>query len=156
MRILFLGPLCNMSFFAFGWQRGKKNLKMDKPALMERLLSLLSSSPEASETLNQFLTFYASSGRQFSDLGDFVLSGNHEYSKLLLGAMEYSIFPHGVRPKLATLAGITSKDTAWDWVTSQIKTFVERNDWMHAQHLPKIAHAFSRIFFTIARAKFPI
>ena len=123
---------------------------------MERLLSLLSSSPEASETLNQFLTYYVSSDRQFADLGEFVLSGNHEYSKLLLGAMEYSIFPHGVRPKLATLAGITSKDTAWDWVTSQIKTFVERDDWMHAQHLPKIAHAFSRIFFTIARAKFPI
>ena len=75
---------------------------MDKPALMERLLGLLSSSPEASDALNQFLTYYASSDYRFADLGDFVLSGNHEYSKLLLGAMEYSIFPHGVRPKLAT------------------------------------------------------
>ena len=128
---------------------------MDKSAFMDRFLSLLGSSPEATETLNQFLTYYTSSDYHFSDLGDFFLQDNHEYSKLLLGAMEYSIFPHGVRPRLATLAGITNKETAWDWVTSQITTFVEKDDWMHAQHLPKIAHAFSRIFFAIARAKFP-
>ena len=97
-----------MSFLAFGWQRGKKNLKMEKPAPMERLLSLLSSSPEASETLNQFLTYYVSSDRQFADLGEFVLSDNHEYSKLLLGAMEYSISPNGAKPRLASSAGTTS------------------------------------------------
>ena len=129
---------------------------MDKPAFMDRLLSLLGSSPEATDTLNQFLTYYASSDHRFSDLGDFFLQDNHEYSKLLLGAMEYAIFPHGVRPRLASLAGISNKETAWEWVTSQITTFVEKDDWMHAQHLPKIAHAFSRIFFTIARAKFPV
>ena len=123
---------------------------------MERLLNLIGSSPEATDTLNQFLTYYTSSDSRCSDLGDFFLQDNHEYSKLLLGAMEYAIFPHGVRPRLSTLAGITNKESAWEWVTSQITTFVEKDDWMHAQHLPKIAHAFSRIFFTIARAKFPV
>ena len=129
---------------------------MDKAVFMDRLLNLIGSSPEATDTLNQFLTYYTSSESRFSDLGDFFLQDNHEYSKLLLGAMEYAIFPHGVRPRLSTLAGITNKESAWEWVTSQITTFVEKDDWMHAQHLPKIAHAFSRIFFTIARAKFPI
>ena len=75
---------------------------------------------------------------------------------LMMGALEYSIFPHVIKPELGQLVGIKSRKTAWEWVVCQIKRNAAEAKWAHAEILGKLAQVFPKIFFAMGRCKFPI
>ena len=74
----------------------------------------------------------------------------------MMGAMEYAIFPHAARPAFSTFAGITTRDSGGKWVVRQVRSNIVNEDWARAPNLGKLAHAFSKMFFTMGRCKFPI
>ena len=75
---------------------------------------------------------------------------------VMMGALEYAIFPHAIRPALSSSVGIKSRETAWQWVVRQIRNNVTNEAWVHASNLSKLAQAFSKVFFAMGRCKFPI
>ena len=90
------------------------------------------------------------------DPGELFLTNEDQYLALMMGALEYAIFPHAIKPAFASLVGILCRETAWQWVVCQIKTHVTNETWVHASNLGKLAQAFSKIFFAMGRCKFPI
>ena len=75
---------------------------------------------------------------------------------LMMGALEYAIFPHATRPTFASLVGIHSRETAWQWVVCQIRNNVTNDAWVYASYLNNLARAFSKVFAMMGRCKFPI
>ena len=48
------------------------------------------------------------------DPGEFFPTNEDQYMALMMGALEYSIFPHAIKPELGQLVGIKSRKTAWE------------------------------------------
>ena len=74
----------------------------------------------------------------------------------MMGPVEYAIFPNAIRPAFSSFVGITTRESAWQWVVHQVRTNVVNETWAHASNLGKLAHAFSKMFFAMGRKKFPI
>ena len=122
----------------------------------EQILDLLEKSPDAIATIRQVLSALSSVDITNPDPGESFLTSEDQYVTLMMGALEYAIFPHAIRPALASLVGISSRETAWQWVVCQIKNNVTNEAWVHALNLGKLAQAFSEIFFAMGRCEFPI
>ena len=129
---------------------------MEKPTLYDRTLGQLRTSPGAIDTLQHVLNCYSTPNLPKPDLGELFLSDENEYLRLMLGAVEYAISPHAAKPRLASLVGITSRESAWTWVATQVRTYVNKDDWARVRDLTRIAQAFSRVFLTTVRRGFPI
>ena len=119
-------------------------------------MDLLNQSPDAFDALQRVLHSFASATISKPDPGELFLTNEDKYLNLMMGAMEYAIFPHAARPAFSTFVGITARDSAWNWVAHQVRSNVVDEDWAHAPNLGKLAHAFAKMFFTMGRCKFPI
>ena len=82
----------------------------------EKISGLLNQSPDALDALQRVLHSFASATLSKPDPG--------EYLKLMMGAMEYAIFPHAARPAFSAFASITTRELAWNWVVQQVRTNV--------------------------------
>ena len=122
----------------------------------EQILELLKKSPDAIATIQQVFSAFSSANITKPDPGELFLTSEDQYMTLMLGSLEYAISPHAIRPALAALVGIHSRETAWQWVVCQIKNNVIKDTWVHALNLGKLAQASSKMFFAMGRCKFPI
>ena len=113
----------------------------------EQILDLLEKSPDAIATIQQVLSTFFSVNITEPGPGELFLTSEDQYVTLMLGSLEYAIFPHAIRPALAALVGIHSGETAWQWVVCQIKNNVINETWVHALNLGKLAQAFSQDVF---------
>ena len=116
-----------------------------------QISELLKKSPDAIATIQQVLSTFSSVGITKPDPGELFLTSEDQYMTLMLGSLEYAIFPHAIRPALAALVGIKSRETAWQWVVCQIRNNVTNETWAHALNLGKLARAFSKMFFAMGR-----
>ena len=89
--------------------------------MTEQILELLKKSPDAIATIQRVLNTFSSVNITKPDPGELFLASEDQYMTLMMGALEYAIFPHAIRPALASLVGIKSRETAWQWVVCQIK-----------------------------------
>ena len=124
--------------------------------MTEQILELLKKSPDAIATIQRVLNTFSSVNITKPDPGELFLTSGDQNVALMMGALEYSISPHAIKPAFASLVGIACRETAWQCVVCQIKTNVTNEAWAHALNLGKLAQAFSEIFFTMGRCKFPI
>ena len=122
----------------------------------EKILDLLNQSPDAFDALQREIHSFTSATISKPDPGEVFLTDEDKYLTLMMGSMEYAIFPHAMRPAFSAFAGITTRESAWNWVAQQVRTNVVDEKWAHASNLSKLAHAFSQMFFTMSRRKFPI
>ena len=112
----------------------------------EQILELLKKSPGAIAAIQRVLNTFCSVNITKPDPGELFLTNEDQYMALMMGALEYAIFPHAIKPALASLVGIKSRETAWKWVVCQIKNNVTNESWVHALNLGKLAQAFSKKF----------
>ena len=122
----------------------------------EQILELLKKSPDAIATIQRVLNTFSSVNLTKPDTGELFLTSEDQYMTLMMGSLEYAISPRAIRPASASLVGISSRESAWQWVARQIKTNVINETWAHALNLGKLAQAFSKMFFAMGRCKFPI
>ena len=122
----------------------------------EKILDLLNQSPDASEALQPVLHSFTSVTISKPDPGELFLTNEDQYLALMMGSLEYAIFPHAIRPAFSSLVGFSTRESAWQWVAHQTKTNVANETWAHALNLGKLAQAFSKMFFAMGRCKFPI
>ena len=122
----------------------------------EQNLELLEKSPDAIAAIQRELNTFASAKIFKPDPGELLLTSEDQYVTLMMVSLEYAIFPHALRPAFASLVGISSRESAWQWVARQIKNNVINETWAHASNLGKLAQAFSKMFFAMGRGKFPI
>ena len=122
----------------------------------DQISELLKKSPDAIATIQGVLNTFCSANITKPDPGELFLTNEDQYVTLMMGALEYAISPHAIRPALASLVGIKSRETAWQWVVCQIKNNVTNEAWVHALNLGKLAQAFSKMFFAMGRCKVPI
>ena len=121
----------------------------------EEILGLLNQSPDAFDALRRVLRSFSSATISKPDPGELFLANEDKCLNLMMGAMEYAIFPHAARPAFSTVVGITTRDSARNWVVRQVRPNVADEDWAHVPNSGKLARAFSKMFFTIGRWKFP-
>ena len=87
---------------------------------------------------------------------DAALSGAEEYLQIIMGALEYAIFPHARSPMFAVSFGSVNRDTAWEWITDPIEQNVMGENRIQAPNLPKIADIFARTMELMGRCRFPL
>ena len=80
------------------------------------ILDLLNQSPDAFDALQRVLRSFSSATISKPDPGELFLTNEDKYLNLMMGAMEYAIFPHAARPAFSAFARITTRDSAWNWV----------------------------------------
>ena len=124
--------------------------------VLGKILDLLNQSPDALDALQRVLHTFSSVTITKPDPGELFLTNEDKYLALMMSSMEYAIFPHAMRPAFSSFVGITTRESAWNWVAQQVRTNVVDENWAHASNLSKLAHAFSKMFFTMGRCKFPI
>ena len=122
----------------------------------EIISDLLNQSSDASDAIQRVIHSCSSATISKPDPGKLFLTNEDKYLNLMTGAMEYAIFPHAARPAFSAFVGITTRDSAWNWVVHLVRSNVADEDWAHAPNLGKLAHAFSKMSFTMSRCKFPI
>ena len=122
----------------------------------KKIVDSVNKSPDSMELLNYVLRAFPQVTLNPSASGDLFASNEGKYLELLMGAMEYAIFPHATRPHFASFVQITTRSSSWQWVYREISQNVPNPDWMHAANLGKVAHIFTKLFFAMGRCKFPI
>ena len=122
----------------------------------EEILDLLNQSPDAFDALQRVLHSFSSATISKPDPGELFLTNEDKYLNLMMGAMEYAIFPHAARPAFPTFVGIATRDSAWRWVAHHVRSNVADEDWVRAPNLGKVAHASSKMLLTMGRYEFPI
>ena len=80
----------------------------------EKILDLSNQSPDAFDALQRVLHTFSSVTMSKPDPGELFLANEDKYLNLMMGAMEYAIFPHAARPAFSSFAGITTRDSAWN------------------------------------------
>ena len=90
--------------------------------MTEQIAELLKKSPDAIATIQRVLNTFSSVNITKPDPGELFLTSEDQYMTLMMGSLEYAIFPHAIRPAFASLVGISSRESAWQWVVCQIKT----------------------------------
>ena len=120
------------------------------------ILDLSNKSPDAFDALQRVLRSSTSVTISKPDPGELFLTNEDKFLALMMGSLEYAIFPHAARPAFSTSVGITARESAWNSVGRQVRANVVYVHWAHASNLGKLAHAFSKMFFTMGRCKFPI
>ena len=113
----------------------------------ERILDLLNQSPDALDALQRVLRTFSSVTVTPPDPGELFLTNQDEYLKLMMGSMEHAIFPRAMRPAFSVFAGVTTRESAWNWVAQQVRTNVVDATWAHASNLSKLVHAFFKDVF---------
>ena len=124
--------------------------------MTEQIVELLIRSPDAIAAIQLESNTFSSVNITKPDPGELFLTSEDQYMTLMMGSLEYAIFPHAIRPAFASLVGISSRESAWQWVACQIKNNVINETWAHASNLGKLARAFPKMFFAMGRCKFPI
>ena len=122
----------------------------------EEILELLDESPDAFDALQRVLHSFSSVTIPKPDPGELFSTNEDKYLNLAMGAMEYAIFPHAARPAFSAFVGITTRESAWNWVVHQVHANVVGENWARASNLGKLAHAFSKMFFAMGRCEFLI
>ena len=113
--------------------------------------------PENKEALLQFvMTHYPQLILHSPAHRDVTLLDGPKFFRLILGAMEYAIFPHARSPTLSHLVGITTRQSSWYWVVNQIRVNVPDPSWVHAANLALLSKVFAKMFFSMGRCKFPL
>ena len=142
--------------YVFGLAVGNEQNIMASKDVKEQILDLLKKSDDAIETIQEVLNSFCSVNIIKPEPGDLFLTNEDQYLSLMMGALEYAIFPHAPRPTLASLVSIHSRETAWQWVVCQIRNNVTNEAWAYASYLSNLAQAFSKVFDMMGRCKFPI
>ena len=70
-----------------------------------QILELLKKSPDAMTALQRVLNTFCSANITKPDPGEFFPTDEDQYMALMMGALEYSIFPHAIKPALGQLVG---------------------------------------------------
>ena len=78
-----------------------------------KILDLLNQSPDAFEALQRVLRFFTSATISEPDSGELFLTNEDKYLALMMGSLEYAIFPHAMRPAFSAFVGITTRESAW-------------------------------------------
>ena len=81
-----------------GWQRGKEQNAMASTDATEQILELLKKSPDAMAAIQSVLRTFCSASITKPDPGEFFPTDEDQYMALMMGALEYSIFPHAIKP----------------------------------------------------------
>ena len=100
----------------------------------EKISDLLKQSPDAFDALQRVLDSFTSATISKPDPGELFLTHEDKYLKLMMGAMEYAIFPHAARPAFSAFAGITTRESAWNWVAPEVRTNVVDEKWAHSSN----------------------
>ena len=121
-----------------------------------QIAELLKKSPDGIATIQRVLNTFSSANTSQPDPGGLFLTSEDQFMTLMMGSLEYAIFPRAMRPAFSSFAGITTRESAWHWVVRQVRTNVVDESWVHASNLGKLDHAFSKMFFAMGRCKLPI
>ena len=101
----------------------------------EKILGLLNQSSDAFDALQREINSFSSATISKPDPGKLFLTNEVKHMNLMMGAMEYAVFPNAGRPASSTFVGITTRDSAWNWVVRQVRSNVVDKDWAHAPNL---------------------
>ena len=109
---------------AFGLAARKREREIKRPRMNQ--------SPDAPDALRRVLRSFSSATISKPDPGELLVTNEDKYLNLMMGAVEYAIFPHAARPAFSTFAGSNARDSAWNWVVRQVRSNVVNEDWAHA------------------------
>ena len=108
----------------------------------ETISDLLNQSPDAFGALLRILHSFSSLSISTPDPGELFLAREHKYLNLMTGDMGRAIFPHASRPAFSAFAGITTWDSARNWVAHQVRSHAADEDWAPAPNLGELARFF--------------
>ena len=123
---------------------------------LQKVLQIFQNSENKEELLQFVMAHYPQLILRSPAHRDVALLDGSKFFRLILGAMEYAIFPHARSPALSHLVGITTRQSSWHWAVNQIRVHVPDPTWVHAANLALLSKVFAKMFFSMGRCKFPL
>ena len=97
-----------LSLRSWHWQRGKQSKMAASEEDLQKVPEAFQNAEDRDELLHNVMVHYPQLILRPS-FGDVALLDGTKFFRLILGAMEFAIFPHARSPELSHLVGITTR-----------------------------------------------
>ena len=134
-----------LSLCFWHWQRGKQSKMAVSEEDLQKVLQVFQNAENKDELLHFVMVHYPQLILRSPAHRDVALLDGSKFFRLILGAMEFAIFPHARSPELSHLVGITTRQSSWHWVVNQIRVHVPDPTWVHAANLTLLSKVFAKM-----------